>query len=475
MLFASLEFYLFFAGVFVCWLIVPGRHRWLILLTASYLFYYSWKPWFVLVLIFCTMSTWWLTIHMAKAAHNRKHFLYLAIAVNLVPLVFYKYAAFLSNTLQTLFSLGEPIPSVSHFSVFLPIGISFYSFTAISYCIDTYRGQIEPEAHPGLFALYLSFFPKLISGPIERGANLLPQFHRSSPFDVGLFYSGIQLFCRGLFKKVVIADRMAMYVNMVYGHPQDYWGWTVILAVWLFALQIYCDFSAYTDMAIGCGRIFGLELSQNFNFPYMAKSVADFWKRWHITLTSWFMAYLYIPLGGNRVSTSKWVRNIMVVFLLSGLWHGAAWTFICWGGLHGILYLAGKTTSSARERLKEIFGIKGKVGSVIQVFVTFNLVSLAWVFFRAESVGDALCLFSHMFSRLSVPVQMMASQFSTALAFGWAIFFMVTEMLSYWDVKNDFYLSKTMPTIIKLPLYAIGLLVISLLGVSSNEFIYFHF
>ena len=469
MLFSSFEFYLFFFAVFLCHRLAPGRYRWLVLLLASYLFYYRWTPWFPLVLIFCTLSTWVVVLRMVRTTgeRGRKTLLVLGLAVNLIPLIILKYSAFL------LGGIGDAL-FLRH-ELLLPVGISFYSFTAMSYCIDTYRGVIEAEKHPGIFALSLAFFPKLISGPIERGKNLLPQLRSETAIDSSRVVSGIQLVVWGIFKKMVLADRLAMYVDMVFSHPQDYWGWTILIAVWLFALQIYCDFSAYMDMAIGCGRVFGIELSANFNFPYMAGSVMEFWQRWHITLTSWFRDYLYVPLGGNRVPASRWVVNILLVFLLSGLWHGAAWTFVCWGGLHGLLYLAGKWTWTGRERLKDFLNIRGKPAKVMQVVITFNLVALAWIFFRAQSLSDAFCLISHMVVNLHLPVRMMSSQFSTAVSFCCGLFFLLSELVLFWEQKHGEPMAAVLPVSCKIIVAVLGLLTISLFGVSSHEFIYFHF
>lgn len=477
MLFGSIEFYIFFAAVFSCWLICPCRHRWMVLLASSYIFYFVWKPWYCLILFVCTLATWAVVNKIAEleGGKRKKRLLVVAIAVNLLPLLFYKYFNFFNESLAAVFSftkISYPIPPLD---ILLPVGISFYSFQAISYCADVYKVRIEPERHFGHFALYLAFFPKLISGPIERGAKLLPQLRTTRPFESVLFLSGVQLFFWGVFKKIVIADRLDMYVDMVFSNPEDYWGKTVILAVWFFALQIYCDFSAYTDMAIGCGRIFGIELSRNFNFPYFARSVNEFWKCWHITLTSWFRDYVYIPLGGNRVASGLFTLNIMAVFLLSGLWHGAAWTFVLWGGLHGIFYLIEMSTSSARDWTRNFFGIRGKTAAVLQVLITFNLVSLAWIFFRAATVTDAFTIIGHMFVNISLPIRMLSSQFSTALTCGFAVLFIVLELLLYWDTNNDFRVSKAMPGFVKYPVYAVGLLVISLFGLNSNEFIYFHF
>jgi len=410
-----------------------------------------------------------------EATGRRKAVLATMVSVNLVPLIFFKYFNFFNDSLGKIFALSRLTYPVPHIDLLLPVGISFFTFQAISYCADVYKGKKGPERHLGLFALYLAFFPKLISGPIERGANLLPQLRNPILFDRRLFVSGIQLFFWGVFKKIVIADRLGMYVDMVFSHPQDYWGKTAILAAWFFTLQIYCDFSAYTDMAIGCGRIFGIKLSPNFNFPYLARSVAEFWRCWHITLTSWFRDYVYIPLGGNKISPTRWRANIMVVFLLSGLWHGAAWNFVLWGGIHGFFYLIGKNTETFRFKLREFFGISGKAAAILQVLITFNLVSLAWVFFRASSIEDAFCLISHMFISLSLPVQMMGLTFSTYLTFGFAVIFIFLELFHYWDSKHDYRRLRAIPNSIKFLAYVGGLLIISLFGLSSKKFIYFYF
>jgi len=423
------------------------------------------------------MVTWWGAIRLAGIeANNRRHaVLAVVVIANMMPLFFFKYFNFFNDSFRAIFNLSSFTFPIPHLDILLPVGISFYTFQSISYCVDVYKDRIVPERHVGFFALYMAFFPKLISGPIERGANLLPQLRTPRPFDSRLFVAGIQLFGWGLFKKLVIADRLGMYVDMVFNQPQIYWGKTVILAAWLFTLQIYCDFSAYMDMAIGCGRIFGIELSQNFNFPYLARSVADFWRRWHMTLTSWFRDYVYIPLGGKKVSTIRLHINIMIVFLLSGLWHGAAWTFVFWGVLHGLFYLVGKNTESYRFRLREFFGIRGNAAAILQIFITFNLVSLAWVFFRASRIEDAFCLISHMFINLSLPLHTLGSTFSTYLTFGFASIYIILELLHYWDAKHSYQCWRAIPSYVKLFLYVGGLLVITLFGISSKQFIYFYF
>lgn len=477
MLFTSLEFYLSLTAVFLLWLVMPMAKRPLVLLAASYALCASWQPWFVLVLLFSTLASWGAGLWLAGSADaiTRKQVLILAVFVNLLPLLFFKYFNFFNASLTTVFSTVGWTFSPPQLSLLLPIGLSFYTFQAILYCVDVYKNRIEAESDPWTLALYLAFFPRLISGPIERGAAMLPQLKRPARLDSALFVTGFQLFVWGVFKKIVIADRMSMYVAMVFGSPETMYGKTAIIGAWIYSLQIYCDFSAYMDMAIGCGRIFGIELSRNFYFPYMARSIADFWRRWHITLTSWFRDYVYIPLGGNRAKPEYRAVNVMIVFLLSGLWHGAAWTFVFWGGLHGLLYLAGWFTAPVRKRVRELLGVRGTFAALWQMFITFQLVTLAWVFFRARTVEDAFVLIRNMFINLDLPVRMLSSQMSTYLAFGFALVFVAVEFIAYWADKKGRNPVLIIPPLARYPAYAIGLLIMSLFGISSHEFIYFQF
>jgi len=504
MLFTSIEFYIFLTAVWLVWRVVPGEWRTLVLLGGSYVVYAWWQPWFLLVLVFCTGVAFWAGLMMTRTpdGKRRKRVLAGAAVLNLLPLLFFKYLNFFNASLGEVFLSAGWKYTPFELHILLPVGISFYTFQAIAYCVDVYNGRIEAESRGGVFALYMAFFPKLISGPIERGAALLPQLRQGgggrnsgnfSGFRIGvrhdeegrsdgdgaffgaLFESGVRLFLWGVFKKIVIADRLGMYVDMVFGDPQMMVGKTAIIGAWMFSLQIYCDFSAYMDMAIGCGRMFGFELSRNFNFPYMARSVREFWRRWHITLTSWFRDYVYIPLGGRRVATGRWVLNIMAVFLLSGLWHGAGWTFIFWGGLHGLFYLAGKFSEPWRDGLRNRLGVRGKVVAVWQGLFTFQLVTLAWVFFRAKTIGDAFGLIRNMGVHLDLPVRMLSSQFSTALAFGFALVFVGIELVTYWADRKGVDVLRAVPAAVRYPGYAMGLVVMALFGVSSNQFIYCQF
>ena len=282
----------------------------------------------------------------------------------------------------------------------MPVGISFYTFQTLSYVIDVYRGEVKSERNFFFYALFVSFFPQLVAGPIERPNNLIPQLREPKPFNRGDAIKGAKHMIVGFFKKVCVADTLAVYVNSVYNNAEEATGIGVIIATLLFALQIYCDFSGYTDIAIGCSRIMGIRLMQNFDHPYRAASVKEFWARWHISLSSWFRDYLYIPLGGNRKGEVRRYLNLMIVFLVSGLWHGAAWTFVIWGGIHGVYQVVGSLTRSPRNRLLSRIGLSEHSVAVLCVrrVITFLLVSFAWIFFRANSLSDARILLARLFT-----------------------------------------------------------------------------
>ncbi|MCL4856946.1 MAG: MBOAT family protein, partial [Flavobacteriales bacterium] len=272
----------------------------------------------------------------------------------------------------------------------LPVGISFYTFQTMSYSIDNYNEKIKPERHLGIFALFVTFFPQLVAGPIERASNLLPQFHKKQLFDYDRISNGLGLMLWGLFKKVVIADRLAIVVNEIYNNPNDYNGLTLVVGTIFFAFQIYCDFSGYSDIAIGAARVLGFDLMKNFNYPYFSKSINEFWKRWHISLSTWFRDYVYIPLGGNRRIKWRWYYNLFITFLISGLWHGANWTFIVWGIIHGTILIIETITIK-----KETSNNKFKNG--LLMLKTFIIVCLSWVFFRANNIQDAFSILTHIF------------------------------------------------------------------------------
>ena len=340
MLFHSFAYFTFFPCVVALYFAIPPRHRWALLLAASYYFYAAWKPEYLLLIVASTLVDYLVGLGLGRHREPRvrRWLLAASLILNLGLLGVFKYADFFGQSLAGLARAlggGRNIPALN---LLLPVGISFYTFQTLSYTIDVYRGEREPERHLGRFALYVSFFPQLVAGPIERSTHLLPELRAARPFDLDRVLSGLLLFAWGLFKKLVIADRAAAFVDAVYADPERFQGPTIIVATYLFAFQIYADFSGYSDMAVGSARVMGIELMENFDRPYAARSITDFWRRWHISLSTWFRDYLYIPLGGNRVVPRRRLFNVLVVFVLSGLWHGASWTFVAWKAYHSVLF-----------------------------------------------------------------------------------------------------------------------------------------
>jgi D-alanyl-lipoteichoic acid acyltransferase DltB (MBOAT superfamily) len=403
--FNSLEFLIFFLLVVAGHSICPPRYRWVWLLATSLYFYATWAPGYGILLVLATFIVYILAFLTAPGPDpaaaamqvRRKAFLILGIVLNLGMLAAYKYLVFLNEALRGTFARLGLAYNLPAYQILLPIGISFYTFQSLGYLIDVYRGQIEPERHFGLLVLFNAFFPQLVSGPIERANHLLPQFREAHPLRASNLSTGLRWMLWGLFKKVVVADRLGVYVDAVYNNPADVRGWPVVLATLFFAVQLYSDFSGYMDIARGAAKTMGYDLLPNFRQPYAASSIAGFWRRWHISLTSWFRDYLYIPLGGNRVPRRRWYANVMIVFLLSGLWHGADWTFVLWGGLHGLYYLVEVWTQSARDRAaRKLHLDRPALRTVAGTVVTLGLVCFAWLFFRANSVSDAFLLLGNM-------------------------------------------------------------------------------
>ena len=342
MLFNSVPYAIFLALVFVLHWLLPQRFRWIMLLIASYYFYMSWNPELVVLIALTTLVSYssGLLIDRFRNAEGSKAklpklFMILALVICFGVLFFFKYFDFFSESVTSLLrAFSLPVQDIT-LKLVLPVGISFYTFQTLSYVIDVYRNKIPVEKHLGYYALYVSFFPQLVAGPIERSDNLIPQLRKERTFDYVEGSDGLKWIAIGLFKKVVIADTLSVYVNMVYGNLANYQGLSFIAATIFFAFQIYCDFSGYSDIAIGSAKLLGVQLMKNFDSPYFSKSVREFWSRWHISLSTWFRDYVYIPLGGNRKKLPRVLLNLMITFLLSGLWHGANWTFVVWGALHG--------------------------------------------------------------------------------------------------------------------------------------------
>lgn len=402
MTFNSLAFLIFYPIVLLLYFLLPHKYRWVMLLVASYYFYMSWKAELIFLILFTTAVSYAAgrIIQRSQRKTVRRVWLILALVTSLGVLFFFKYFNFLSASVTGVLSaFGLPQSEVA-LNLILPVGISFYTFQTLSYVIDVYRGSIPAERHFGYYALFVSFFPQLVAGPIERPENLLPQLKAEHHYHREDAAAGGKRMLVGFFKKVVVADLIAPYVNAVFNHPDSASAPGIILGSMLFAVQIYCDFAGYTDIAIGCARVMGIRLMQNFDHPYAATGIRDFWARWHISLSTWFRDYLYIPLGGSRCSKARHLTNLMIVFLVSGLWHGANWTFVLWGFLHGLYQVVGILTKPLREKLYQAFRIpidaKGVIG--MRRVVTFLLVCFAWIFFRANSTGDLGLLLSRLFT-----------------------------------------------------------------------------
>ena len=394
MIFSSFEFLIFYVVVVALFFAVPQRLRWIVLLSASYYFYMSWRAEYVVLIVAATLINYAAGLGMERSRDPvvRKALLVAGVSSSLGILFTYKYADFVSESVQqALGGLGYAA-EMPYLHLVLPLGISFYTFQAIGYAIDVYRGDTRAERHLGIFALYVSFFPQLIAGPIERSHRLLPQFRRNHYLVPERVTSGLQLVLWGLVKKLIVADSVAVVVDTVYADPSAFSAPYLLLATVFFTVQIYCDFSGYSDMAVGTARILGYDLMTNFRRPYFARSVAEFWRRWHISLSTWFRDYVYKPLGGNRVSRPLWMRNILVVFVLSGIWHGANWTFLAWGLVHGLTLIGSALTEAPRRRLVEAIGLARMpvLHHGVQVAIVVVIAIVAWVFFRAQSIGEAM-------------------------------------------------------------------------------------
>lgn len=408
MLFNSVEFLVFFPVVTLVYYLIPYKCRYLWLLACSYYFYMCWNPVYVLLILFSTFITWlsgialeWIknaNMDKGNCIKYKKVCVASSLFLNLAVLGYFKYANFFVNNINQVFRHINIIYEMPKVDVLLPVGISFYTFQALGYTLDVYRNDIYAEKNFFRYALFVSFFPQLVAGPIERSKTLLQQLNENHQFSFKQMRSGFMLMLWGFFLKIVLADRIAVIVDAVYANYTTYTGWYLIVASVLFAFQIYGDFAGYSTIAVGAAEIMGFRLTDNFNAPYFSKSVAEFWRKWHISLSSWFKDYLYIPLGGNRKGTVRKYINLMIVFLLSGLWHGSQWNFVVWGGLNGLFQVIGDFLYPVRDRLVKILRFRRTTFShkLYQMVFTFSLIDLSWVFFRANSFLDALYIMKSM-------------------------------------------------------------------------------
>ena len=401
MLFNSLDFIWFFVIVTTLYFAIPHRFRWFMLLAASCYFYMAFIPVYIFILFITILIDYFAAIWIEKTeGKKRKVYLVVSIISTCLVLFVFKYFNFFNTNFARVaefFHWSYPIEALQ---IILPIGLSFHTFQSLSYVIEVYRGKQKAEKHFGIYSLYVMFYPQLVAGPIERPQNLLHQFYEKHDFDYKRVTDGLKLMAWGMFKKVVIADKLAIVVNNIYGNPHEHSSFPLIIATLFFTYQIYCDFSGYSDIAIGSAQVMGFSLMQNFNRPYFSKNISEFWKRWHISLSTWFKDYVYISLGGNRVSKPRQYFNLFITFLISGLWHGANWTFIVWGALNGFYLIFAEFTKKIRHSINSILGLTRFQGvyKLWQVMITFCLVTFGWIFFRAANIHDAFFIIKTIFT-----------------------------------------------------------------------------
>lgn len=485
MLFNSIEFAVFFPVVFFLYWFVFQKNiklQNIFLLIVSYIFYGWWDWRFLSLIIFSSSIDFFIGLQLKKqnSTSNRKLLLLCSLLVNLGFLGFFKYYNFFVESFVDAFTLMGKKLEITTLNIVLPVGISFYTFQTLSYSIDIFRKKLQPTKDIIHFFAFVSFFPQLVAGPIERASNLLPQFYKKRTINEELIKSGLFLMLWGFFKKLVIADNLAIFVNTVYNNPEIYSSTYHLYASYFFAFQIFCDFSGYSDIAIGAARLLGFNLMLNFRQPYFSKSVSDFWKRWHISLSSWFRDYLYIPLGGNRVKKRRWYYNLFIVFIVSGLWHGAAWTFVVWGALHGaylifsVILEKNKTKINRRLKLNKYTHFF----KIINILITFHLVLVAWIFFRANSLSDAFYILKRLFiersyDTIGVSVKNF-SVFNLIVAFC-SIF--ILEIYHFFERKQNVYdLLKNKKRFIRWSIYYFLVFAILILGnFNAEKFIYFQF
>ena len=478
MLFNSIEFAVFVPIVFLLYWFVTNKNlkaQNLLLLIASYVFYGWWDWRFLSLIAFSSLVDYFVGYGLSQTGDKRKRrlLLWTSIAVNLGFLGFFKYYNFFIDSFSDAFSFFGSSFKASRLNIILPVGISFYTFQTLSYSIDVYKKKLEPTKDIIAFFAFVSFFPQLVAGPIERASNLLPQFYKRREFDNNKAVDGLRQILWGLFKKIVIADNAARFVNIIFENYQNYSGSTLLKGGILFAFQIYGDFSGYSDIAIGTARLFGFDLMRNFAFPYFSRDIAEFWRRWHISLSSWFRDYVYIPIGGSRGDNFQKGRNVFVIFLLSGFWHGANWTFLAWGLLNALFFLPLLLLKKNRINTGIVANDKllPNIREIFQIGLTFFLTTIAWIFFRISSIKDAILYLGRIFSKSLFTYP----EISSKKIFLFIIIMIVIE----WFQRNKQHALQFETNKINVSLrwitYFVIVFIIILFGGSREEFIYFQF
>jgi alginate O-acetyltransferase complex protein AlgI len=481
MLFNSIDFAIFLPIVFILYWFGFNKNLKLqnfLIVAASYLFYGWWDWRFLSLILFSTMVDYLVGLRLAKNENEtkRKALLWTSILVNLGFLGFFKYYNFFLDNFITAFSFFGTAIKANSLNIILPVGISFYTFQTLSYSIDVYKRKLKPTKDFIAFSAFVSFFPQLVAGPIERATHLLPQFYTKREFDYPKAVDGMRQILWGLFKKIVIADNCAKYANLIFNNSAEYSGSTLVLGALFFTFQIYADFSGYSDIAIGTSRLFGFDLMRNFNFPYFSRDIAEFWRRWHISLSTWFRDYLYIPLGGSRGGIWLKVRNIFIIFIVSGFWHGANWTFVVWGALNAIYFLPLLLTKNNRANLDIV--AQGKYLPSIKEFslmlLTFGLTAFAWIFFRAENIGHAISYISEIFSSSVFTIPYFKDGSLSIPTIILIVFFIGIE----WLGREDQYAIQFLHSkgrIFSWSFYYLIIVLIFVFAGSNQQFIYFQF
>ena len=486
MLFNSIEFAVFLPIVFLLyWFVFNNNIRLqnLLLLVSSYIFYGWWDWRFLSLIAFSSFVDYFIGLQLKKSEHHarRKLLLFLSLGVNLGFLGFFKYYNFFAQSFADAFTFFGNKPDVYTLNIILPVGISFYTFQTLSYSIDVYRKQLEPTKDIIAFFTFVSFFPQLVAGPIERATNLLPQFYKKRHFDYALAVDGMRQILWGLFKKVVIADNCAMYANEVFNNQGDYGGFTILLGAFFFAVQIYGDFSGYSDIAIGTSRLLGFNLMRNFAFPYFSRDIAEFWRRWHISLSTWFRDYLYIPLGGSRGSKWMQVRNVFAIFVVSGFWHGANWTFMFWGFLNALYFLPLLLLKQNRQNTGNIAEgrLLPNLRELIQMGITFALTLLAWIFFRAESITVAFEMIFKIFTDFHISILELRSVANSYTVTMTHLFFIALFFAIEWLQRNQehalHFENTRLPVAARWAFYYVLIFSLFFVKGSQQDFIYFQF
>jgi len=483
MLFNSFQFLIFFPVVTLIYWLLPFKYRWIHLLIASCIFYMAFVPVYILILLFTIIIDYLAGIFIENAqGKKRKSFLAISIIANVGTLAFFKYYNFFTDNinalLHTLNISTHPLPLLN---IILPIGLSFHTFQAMSYTIEVYRENQKAERHFGIYALYVMFYPQLVAGPIERPQNLLPQFHTPKVFDKYFFFDGLRQMLWGFFKKIVVADRLAIYVSAVYSHPGNYNYLNLLIATIFFAIQIYCDFSGYSDIAIGSAKCMGFKLMTNFNLPFASKSVTEFWRRWHISLSTWFSDYLFIPIitAFRGLGTASIALGLFITFFLSGLWHGAAWTFVIYGLIHGIAMIYEFYTRKGRKKF--FSRIPQWLGNGFSKITVFIFVAFSWIFFRANNLTTALLIIRKIFAAGSVAgFQLTVTNLTTKMEFG-TVSTIIAIVMAIIVFTTEKFLQADMSKLNKTPVFDIifcGTILTFLIcfGIFHNtSFIYFQF